>query len=86
MKIPPGMPKAQAEAVVDYLKSNPEAARMAAEQAKEIMKTPGLAQAYLNMQVRVCAGVRGCACAGGGGQGGGVVDQHGGAWVGGEGG
>ncbi|GIL79791.1 hypothetical protein Vretimale_12414 [Volvox reticuliferus] len=49
IKIPPGMPAAQAQALVAYLKSNPSAAKAAYEQAQTIMHNPSLANAFTNM-------------------------------------
>ncbi|PNW72290.1 hypothetical protein CHLRE_16g674300v5 [Chlamydomonas reinhardtii] len=49
IKIPPGMPAAQAQALVAYLKSNPAAAKAAYEHAQKVMKTPGMAGAFANM-------------------------------------
>ncbi|GBF96449.1 hypothetical protein Rsub_09248 [Raphidocelis subcapitata] len=45
VKIPPGMSSEQAVAVLDYLKSNPEAAKAAFQQAQAVMARPGMAQA-----------------------------------------
>ncbi|GFR48770.1 hypothetical protein Agub_g10591 [Astrephomene gubernaculifera] len=49
IKIPPGMPTAQAQALVEYLKSNPAAAKAAYDQAQMIMKNPAMANAFTNM-------------------------------------
>lgn len=54
MKLPPGMPADQAQGILAYLKSNPEAAKAAWAQAQSIMQSPGLANAFINMQVCVC--------------------------------
>jgi hypothetical protein len=45
------MPAHQAQALIEYLKANPEAAKQVQEQAKQILKTPGMASAFMNMQV-----------------------------------
>jgi hypothetical protein len=52
IKIPPGMPTAQAQALVAYLKSNPAAAKAAYEQAQMVMHNPAMAHAFANMMVR----------------------------------
>ncbi|KXZ55566.1 hypothetical protein GPECTOR_2g1115 [Gonium pectorale] len=49
IKIPPGMPTAQAQALVAYLKSNPAAAKAAYEQAQMMMQNPAMAHAFTNM-------------------------------------
>lgn len=49
IKIPPGMPPAQAQMLVQYLKSNPAAAKAAYDQAQMMLKTPGMANAFTNM-------------------------------------
>lgn len=46
--IPKDMPEAQAKALVDYLKSNPEAAKSAHEQAQAMLRHPGVAQSVLS--------------------------------------
>lgn len=51
VKIPPGMSTEQAQGVVDFLKSNPQAAKAAWDQAQGMLKTPGFANAMVNMQV-----------------------------------
>lgn len=51
IKIPPGLPAAQAQALVAYLKSNPAAAKAAYEQAQLIMENPSMANAFANMLV-----------------------------------
>lgn len=51
MKIPPHMPPEQAQMLMEFLRSNPDAAKQVYEQAKVMMKSPGLANAFLNMQV-----------------------------------
>lgn len=51
IKIPPGMPPAQAQALMAYLEANPDAAKAAMGQAQQIMQNPALAQAFLNMNV-----------------------------------
>jgi len=50
IKIPEGMPPVQAQALLAYLQSNPEAAKAAAAQAQNMLRTPGMAQAMLNMR------------------------------------
>eukprot|EP00877_Chromochloris_zofingiensis_P007586 jgi/Chrzof1/3080/Cz12g11010.t1 len=50
VKIPPGMSTEQAQGVVDFLKSNPQAAKAAWDQAQGMLKTPGFANAMVNMQ------------------------------------
>eukprot|EP00199_Chlamydomonas_sp_CCMP681_P002826 CAMPEP_0119108878 /NCGR_PEP_ID=MMETSP1180-20130426/15945_1 /TAXON_ID=3052 ORGANISM="Chlamydomonas cf sp, Strain CCMP681" /NCGR_SAMPLE_ID=MMETSP1180 /ASSEMBLY_ACC=CAM_ASM_000741 /LENGTH=305 /DNA_ID=CAMNT_0007094551 /DNA_START=17 /DNA_END=934 /DNA_ORIENTATION=+ len=50
VKIPEGMPTHQAQALLAYLQANPEAAKQVHAQAQEMMKTPGMAQAFLGMQ------------------------------------
>lgn len=50
VRIPPGMPKEQAEGIIAYLKANPEAAKAAWQQAQAIMQNPGLSNAFINMQ------------------------------------
>lgn len=52
VRIPPGMPADQAAGIIEYLKANPEAAKAAWGQAQAIMQNPGLANAFVNMQVR----------------------------------
>lgn len=52
VKIPAGMPSHQAQALIEYLKQNPEQAKQVQEQAMQMLKTPGMASAFLNMQVR----------------------------------
>jgi hypothetical protein len=49
------MPAHQAQALIEYLKANPEAAKQVQEQAKQILKTPGMASAFMNMQVKPTA-------------------------------
>ncbi|GLC70734.1 hypothetical protein PLESTF_001027700 [Pleodorina starrii] len=49
IKIPPGMPAAQAQALVAYLKANPAAAKAAYEQAQMVMRNPAMANAFTNM-------------------------------------
>lgn len=49
VKIPPGMPANQAQALLAYLEANPEAAKAALSQAQQLMKNPGLANAFMNM-------------------------------------
>ncbi|KAG2491882.1 hypothetical protein HYH03_009834 [Edaphochlamys debaryana] len=49
IKIPPGMPGPQAQALIAYLKSNPAAAKAAYEQAQMVMKNPAMAQAFTQM-------------------------------------
>lgn len=51
VRIPPGMPAEQAAGIIEYLKANPEAAKAAWAQAQAIMQNPGLANAFVNMQV-----------------------------------
>lgn len=51
LQIPPGMPAAQAQAMIEYLKSNPQAAKAAYEQAQALLKNPAMAQAFMNMNV-----------------------------------
>jgi hypothetical protein len=45
------MPAEAAQGVIEYLKANPEAAKVAWQQAQTLLKTPGLANALLNMPV-----------------------------------
>ncbi|GFH22021.1 flagellar associated protein, partial [Haematococcus lacustris] len=40
------MPPQQAQALLEYLKANPEAAK----EAQQVLKNPGMAQAFMNMQ------------------------------------
>ncbi|KAJ9513860.1 hypothetical protein QJQ45_020940, partial [Haematococcus lacustris] len=47
------MPPQQAQALLEYLKANPEAAKEVFSQAQQVLKNPGMAQAFMNMQVRV---------------------------------
>jgi hypothetical protein len=56
VKIPPGMPADQAQGIIAYLQANPEAAKAAWAQAQSLLATPGLANAFVNMQVRPCVG------------------------------
>jgi hypothetical protein len=51
VKIPPGMPADQAQGIIAYLQANPEAAKAAWAQAQSLLATPGLANAFVNMQV-----------------------------------
>lgn len=51
MKIPPGMPADQAQGILTLLKTNPDAAKAAWAQAQAILQNPGLANAFVNMQV-----------------------------------
>jgi len=51
VKLPPGMPADQAQGILTYLKTNPDAAKAAWAQAQAIMQSPGLANAFINMQV-----------------------------------
>ncbi len=46
------MPANQAQALVEYLRANPAAARQAYEQAQTILRNPAMAQAFSNMTVR----------------------------------
>ncbi|MEW5318271.1 MAG: hypothetical protein WDW38_009504 [Sanguina aurantia] len=46
--IPKDMPEEQARALVDYLKSNPEAAKTAHDQAQAMLRHPGVAQSVIN--------------------------------------
>jgi hypothetical protein len=46
------MPAEQAQGILTYLKTNPEAAKAAWSQAQAIMQSPGLANAFINMSVR----------------------------------
>ncbi len=64
MKIPAGMPPQQAEALLAYMQANPEVAKAANKQALQMLKSPGLAQQFMNMQVRCMA----CMHAGGHGR------------------
>lgn len=48
MKAPPGMDPAQAKAMMELLKANPEAAKNAWAQAQAVLQTPGMAQAMLS--------------------------------------
>lgn len=72
IQIPPGMPTAQAQALVAYLKSNPQAAKQAYEQAQAVLRNPAMAQAFANMTVRrqhcrwCSQGHVLCVCGGGG--------------------
>ncbi|KAF6255784.1 flagellar associated protein [Scenedesmus sp. NREL 46B-D3] len=50
VKIPPGMPAEQAQGIMAYLQANPEAAKAAWAQAQSLLATPGLANAFVNMQ------------------------------------
>lgn len=50
VKIPPGMPAEQAQGIIAYLSANPEAAKAAWAQAQSLLATPGLANAFVNMQ------------------------------------
>ena len=43
------MPADAARGIIEYLKANPEAAKAAWGQAQSMLKTPGLANAFLNM-------------------------------------
>jgi hypothetical protein len=43
------MPADAAKGIIEYLKANPEAAKAAWGQAQSMLKTPGLANAFLNM-------------------------------------
>jgi hypothetical protein len=66
VKIPPGMPAAQAQGILEFLKANPDAAKAAWAQAQSIMATPALANAFVNMQSQqVRCAVVCCAAAGG---------------------
>ena len=49
IRVPAGIPPALAAAVVQQLRSDPNAALQAFEQAQRVLATPGLAQAYLGM-------------------------------------
>ncbi|KAJ9513358.1 hypothetical protein QJQ45_001393 [Haematococcus lacustris] len=52
----------EAQALLEYLKANPEAAKEVFSQAQQVLKNPGMAQAFMNMQVRAegaAAGQRG---------------------------
>ncbi|GAX83187.1 hypothetical protein CEUSTIGMA_g10613.t1 [Chlamydomonas eustigma] len=49
IKLPQGMSPVQAQALLTYLKCNPEAAKTAAAQAQQILKNPSLASAFKNM-------------------------------------
>lgn len=51
LKLPPGMPADQAQGILTYLKTNPEAAKAAWAQAQAIMQSPGLANQFINMSV-----------------------------------
>jgi hypothetical protein len=51
MKIPPHMPPEQAQMLMQFLRSNPDAAKQVFEQAKVMMKSPAMANAFLNLQV-----------------------------------
>jgi hypothetical protein len=51
VKLPPGMPADQAQGILTYLKTNPEAAKAAWAQAQAIMQSPGLANQFINMSV-----------------------------------
>ncbi|KAJ9514023.1 hypothetical protein QJQ45_021090, partial [Haematococcus lacustris] len=44
------MPPQQAQALLEYLKANPEAAKEVFSQAQQVLKNPGMAQAFMNMQ------------------------------------
>ena len=52
LQIPPGMPPQQAQALLAYLQANPDAAKAGLAQAQLMLQTPGLAEAFLGMQVR----------------------------------
>ncbi len=45
------MPAEQAAVIIEYLKANPEAAKAAWSQAQAIMQNPGLANAFVNIEV-----------------------------------
>jgi hypothetical protein len=45
------MPAEQAQGIIAYLQANPEAAKAAWAQAQSLLATPGLANAFVNMQV-----------------------------------
>jgi hypothetical protein len=45
------MPADQAQGILTYLKTNPDAAKAAWTQAQAIMQSPGLANAFINMSV-----------------------------------
>lgn len=45
------MPAEQAQGIIAYLSANPEAAKAAWAQAQSLLATPGLANAFVNMQV-----------------------------------
>lgn len=49
IKIPEGMPPVQAKALVAYLQQNPDVAKKAHEQAQHMLKTPGMAQAFMQV-------------------------------------
>lgn len=49
IKIPPGMPPQQAQQLVEFLRSNPEAAKAALAQAQSIMGSSGLPSLLTNM-------------------------------------
>jgi hypothetical protein len=45
------MPPEQAQALMQFLQTNPDAARQAYQQAQAMMKSPSMAKAFLNLQV-----------------------------------
>jgi hypothetical protein len=51
IKIPPGMSSEQALAVMEYLKSNPQAAKAALQQAQQVMQRPDMAAMMFGGQV-----------------------------------
>jgi hypothetical protein len=58
------MPAEQAQGILTYLKTNPEAAKAAWAQAQAIMQSPGLANAFINMSVRAVTAAAAAAAAG----------------------
>ena len=51
IKIPPGVSAEQANGIIQYLQANPEAAKLAYQQAQSMMQAPGFASAMLQAQV-----------------------------------
>lgn len=49
------MPAEQAQALIEYLKVNPQAAKAAYDQAQAILANPAMAQAFMNMNVSTVA-------------------------------
>ncbi|KAG1677482.1 hypothetical protein FOA52_001938 [Chlamydomonas sp. UWO 241] len=47
VKIPEGMPPLQAQALMEYMQANQDVAKRAHEQAQHMLKTPGMAEAFM---------------------------------------